>query len=61
MLSSYRIQPNNTIKRTKKTSTTNFNNESHSEPDVKGPQMTLKDLKATQTNTKPNKKNRNNS
>ena len=40
MLSPYRIQPNNTNKRTKKTLKTNFDNNSHPEPDVKRPQMT---------------------
>ena len=40
MLSPYRIQPNNTNKRTKTTLYTNFDNNSHHEPDVKRPQMT---------------------
>ena len=40
MLSPYRIQPNNTNKRTKKTLKTNFDNNSHHEPDVKRPQKT---------------------
>ena len=40
MLSPYRIQPNNTNKGTKKTLNTNFDNNSHHEPDVKRPQMT---------------------
>ena len=40
MLSPYRIQPNNTNKRTKKTLNTNFDNNSHHEPDIKRPQMT---------------------
>ena len=57
MLSPYRIQPNNTNKRTKKTLNTNFDNNSHHEPDVKRPQMTSNDLKTTQT--KSNKKNKN--
>ena len=35
MVSPYRIQPNNTNKRTKNTSRTNFDNNSHREPDVK--------------------------
>ena len=59
MLSPYRIQPNNTNKRSKNVSNTTFNNNSHHEPDVKRPQMTLKDLKPTQTNTKSNKRNKN--
>ena len=41
-VSPYRTQPNNTNKRTKPTSNTNFDNESHHEPDVKRLQMTLK-------------------
>ena len=45
MLSPYRIQSNNTNKRIKKASSTNFNNDSHCEPDVKRPQMTSKQLK----------------
>ena len=49
MLSPNRIQSNNTNKRTKKSSNTNFNNNSHREPDVKRPQMTSNDLKTTQT------------
>ena len=57
MLSQYRIQPNNTIKRTKKSLKFNFDNNSHHEPDVKRPQRTSNDLKTTQT--KSNKKNRN--
>ena len=40
MLSPYRIQPNNTNKRSKKAKNTNFNNNSHNEADVKRPQMT---------------------
>ena len=45
MLSHYRIQPNNTNKRTKKTSNTNFDNNSHCEPDVERPRLTSNDLK----------------
>ena len=48
MLSPYRIEPNNTNKRTKKTSNTNFDNNLHREPVVKKPQMTLKQLKQIQ-------------
>ena len=33
-ISPYRIQPRNTNQRTKKTSNTNFDNNSHREPDV---------------------------
>ena len=40
MLSPYRINPVNTNKRTKNASITNFDNNSHHEPDVKRPQMT---------------------
>ena len=56
MLSPYRSNPNNTNKRTKKAKNTNFDNNTHHEPDVKRPQRTSNDLKSTQT--KPNKKNR---
>ena len=56
MLSPYRINPNNTNKRTIKALNTNFNNNSHREPDVKRPQMTSNDLITTQT--KSNKKNK---
>ena len=44
MLSPYRIQSNNTNKLTEKTSDTNFDDNSHREPDVKRPQMTSNDL-----------------
>ena len=40
MLSPNRIQPNNTNKRTKKASKTNFDNNSHYEHDFKRPQTT---------------------
>ena len=56
MLSPYRIDPNNSNKRTKKVKNTNFDNNSHHEVDVKRPQMTSNDLKTTQT--KSNKKNK---
>ena len=39
MFSPYRINPNNTNKRTKKASNTNFDNNSHHEPDVNRHQM----------------------
>ena len=45
MLSPYRFQPNNTKKRTKKASNTNFNNNQHLTHDLKRPQMTSDDLK----------------
>ena len=57
MLSPYRIQPINTNKRIKKAKKTNFNNNSHHEPDVKRPQMTSNDVKSSQA--KSNKKNKN--
>ena len=49
MLSPYRVQPNNTIKRTKKVKNTDFKNVSLHEPDVKRRQLTSNDLKVTQT------------
>ena len=45
MLSPYRIQPNNTNKRTKKAKNTIFDDNSRNETDVKRPQMTSNDLK----------------
>ena len=55
MLSPYRINLNNTNKRTKKTSNTNFDINSHPDSDVKRPRLTSNDFKA---NTKTNKKNK---
>ena len=52
MLSPYRINPNNTKKRSKKAKI----DESH---DLKRPQMTSNDLETSQSNTKSNKKNKN--
>ena len=52
MLSPYRINPNNTKKRSKKAKI----DESH---DLKRPQMTSNDLELSQSNTKSNKKNKN--
>ena len=49
MVSPYRIQPNNSKRRTKKTSNTNFDIDKHREHDVKRPQITSNDLKTTQT------------
>ena len=40
MLSPYRIHPNNTHKRVKKGKNTNFDNNSHRDPDPKRPQIT---------------------
>ena len=51
MLSPYRNQPNDANKRTKKTSNTNFDNNSHGDPDVKRPQITSNHLKWPQTNS----------
>ena len=48
MLSQYRINPNNTKKRTKKVSNTNLDTNSHRENDHKRPQMTLLQLKKIQ-------------
>ena len=55
MLSPYRINPNNTNKRTRKTLNATFDNNSHPDSDVKRPRLTSNDLK---TNTKSNKKNK---
>ena len=57
MLSTYRINPNITNKRTKNSSNTHFDYNSHTNHDVKRPQLTSNDLKTTQTNS--NKKNKN--
>ena len=57
MLSPYRIQPNNTNKRTKKAKTTTFGNNLHHEPDIKRPQMTSNDLKTSSNETVKNRKN----
>ena len=57
MLSPYRIQSNDTNKRTKKASNTNVNNNSYRELENERPQMTSNDLKLTQTNSKSNEKN----
>ena len=45
MLSPYRIHPNNTNKQRKKTSNSNFDNDSHHNPNVKRPEMTSIDFK----------------
>ena len=58
ILSPYRIQPNNTNKRTKKAKNINFDNNSHHEPDVKRSQMTSNDLKRTSNEPVKNKKNK---
>ena len=53
MASPYRIQPNITDKRTKKTSITNFDNTSHHDSDVKRPRLTSNDLKPTSKQFSP--------
>ena len=55
MFSPYRINPNITNKRTKKTSNTNFDINSHPGSDVERPRLTSNDFK---TNTKSNKKSK---
>ena len=57
MLSPYRINPNNTNKRSKKVERTDFDNDTQPNHDDKRPQMTSNDLKSSQT--KSNRKNRN--
>ena len=52
MLSPYRINPNNTKKRSKKAKIDDIS-------DLKRPQMTSNDLETSQSNTKSNKKNKN--
>ena len=47
MLSPYRINPNTTNKRVKKTSNTTFDNDSHNASDVKRPRLTSNGLKPT--------------
>ena len=58
MLSPYRTNPKNTNKRTKKASITNFDNDSHTNYDVKIPQLTSNDLKSTSKLPVRNKKNK---
>ena len=58
MLSPYRIQPNHSNKRTKKAKITNFDNNSHHEPDLKRHQMTSNDLKMTSNEPVEFKKNK---
>ena len=55
-----RTQSNTTIKRTKEVSITNFNNNSCRKPELKRFQTTSIDLETAQTNTKSNKRNKNN-
>ena len=58
MLSPYRIHPNNTNKRVKKGENTNFDNNSHRDPDPKRHQMTSNDLNVTSNETVKNEKNK---
>ena len=59
MLSPYRIQSNNTNKRTKKAKTTNSDNDSQPKHDDKRPQMTSSDFKTTSNKeTAKNKKDK---
>ena len=64
MLSPYRINPNNTNKRSKKVKNTDLDNNSHNEADFKRPQMTSNDFKRSQLtsneNSKKTKTNKNN-
>ena len=59
MLSPYRSQPNVTIKRTKYTLNTHFDNNPHGKHDLKGRQMTSNHVVKPETNTKSNTKNKN--
>ena len=54
MLFPYRIQPNNTNKRTKNVKINDFVNNSDQEPEVKRPQMTSNDLKRPQSTSNEN-------
>ena len=56
MLSPYRINPNNFNKRTKKTSNTSFDNNSHRGPHVTRPRLTSNDLKPTSNELVKSKK-----
>ena len=57
MLSPYRINPNKTKKRTKKTSSTNFNNDLHQDPELKRHQTTSITSNANVKSSKNKKKN----
>ena len=57
MLSPYRINPNNTNKRTKKVKNTNFDNDSQPNHDDKRLEKTSNDLKTTQTKSNMKVKN----
>ena len=54
MLSPYRIHPNNTKKRMRKPSNTNFDNNSHHNPKIKGLDMTSNDSKRLQPTSNEN-------
>ena len=54
MQSPYRINTNNTKKRSKKVKNTDFDNNSHDEADVKRPQTTSNDLKRPQSTSNEN-------
>ena len=56
MLSPYRIDPNNTKRRSKNPKNIDFDNSSDQEPDLKRPQMTSNDLKKTQLTSNENSK-----
>ena len=56
MLSPYKIHSNNTNKQRKKGKNTNFDNNSHHDPDLKRPQMTSNDLKRPQSTSDENGK-----
>ena len=56
MISPYRMHPNNTNKRKKKTSNTDFDNNSHRDPEVKRPQMPSNDFKRPQSTPNENGK-----
>ena len=56
MLSPYRVEPNNTNKRTKKAKNTDFHNNSDREPDGERPQTTSNDLKRPQLTSNENSK-----
>ena len=58
MLSSYRIQPNNTNKRPKKHTNTKYDNNSHRDPDVKRPRFTSNDLKPISNESVKNERNK---
>ena len=56
MLSSCKIHPNNTLKRTKKASNTILDNNTHGGPDVKRPQTTSNDFTRPQSTPNENGK-----